>query len=191
MKVEITYPPVSKRRFQQRKLQKILKWPFWLAAYACPIINLCIGGEAWSVLVLAGLYTLWTMAVSPDLVEYNRISQTVKLTVRACIVLGLLDVLLVSGLAYRVIPIVCFGALVMSGVMFFTDMERQKQNMLPLLWLILFTMIGAAVGLSLWHKDVHWALIVMAAVSVALFIICIITLGGELLREIKRRFHTR
>ena len=48
-----------------------------------------------------------------------------------------------------------------------------------------------SVGLSLWHKDVHWALIVMAAVSVALFIIGIITLGGELLREIKRCFHTR
>ncbi len=191
MNIEITYPAISKRQFQQRKLQKALKWPFLLAAYACPIINFCIGGKAWSVLVLAGLYTVWTMVVSPDLVEYNRISQTVKLTVRACIVLGLLDLFLVEGLVLSVLPIVCFGALIVSGVMFFTDLERQKQNMLPLLWLILFTMVGAAVGLSIWHEGAHWALVVMQCVSVALLLVCIITLGGELLRECKRRFHTR
>ena len=59
MKIEITYPSVAKRTLQRRKLLHILRWPIWLIAYTSPILNLMLGGEAWSLIVLIGLYILW------------------------------------------------------------------------------------------------------------------------------------
>lgn len=191
MKVEITYPPVERRRLQRRKLLRILRWPFLFAAYICPLINLLTGGKAWSVIVLMSLYMAWKLVLSTDLVEYNRISQFTKLIVCTCVLLGLIDWLLAPGWAVEVVPIVCFGGLVVAGILFFTDLERQKQNMLPMLVLIVMALFGSVIGLSLWHEESCWALVVMGALALALLVGCAATLGGEFLRELKRRFHMK
>ena len=79
MKVDITYPPVEKRRQRKKKLIRAAGWLMLLAAVICPVVNLAVGGKAWSLIVLMGLYMTWTLVLSPDLVEYNRISQFIKL----------------------------------------------------------------------------------------------------------------
>lgn len=191
MKIELTYPPVSKRGFQRRKLVRIMRWPMLLVAYTCPIVNLCVGGKAWSVIVLTALYALWTLVFSPDLVEYNRISQPIKGIVFACILLTLIDVLLAPGWAMTVVPLVCFAGLMISSILFFTDLERQKQNMLPMLLLAVLSLLAAAVCLSVWRGEGRWALAAMGSFSLALLITCILILGSEFTREIRRRFHTR
>ncbi len=191
LKIEITYPPVSKRGFQRRKLVKTMRWPILLAAYTCPIVNLCVGGKAWSVIVLMALYMLWTLVLSPDLVEYNRISQPIKLIACSCVLLALIDLLLAPGWAMLVVPLVCFAGLLVSAVLFFTDLEKQKQNMLPMLLLAVMALLGAVVGLSVWHGEGRWALAVMGSFSLALLITCILILGADFTREIRRRFHTR
>lgn len=191
MKIKNTYPTAPKHTLQRRKFLKIVRWPCLAAAYACPIVNLIIGGRAWSVIVLMALYMLWTLVLSPDLVEYNRISQVVKVVTYSIILLALIDVCLAPGWALDVIPIVCFGGLILSGVLFFTDLERQKQNMLPMLLLIFLAILGAIIGLSTWHTKMRWAIIVMGALALALLVACIIALGAEFLRELKRRFHTK
>lgn len=191
MKIDITYPQVEKRTLHRRKLLRILRWPIWFVAYTCPIVNLAVGGEAWSVIVLVGLYILWRFILAPDLVEYNRISQTIKLTIAACIVLGLIDVLFSLGWALDVVPIVCFSGLGIAGILFFTDIHKQKQNMLPLLLLILLNMVGAILGLSLWKGVNRWAYTVMGALSAALLFACAVILGNDFLLEFRRRFHVR
>ena len=149
MKINIIYPPVEKRRLQYKKILNIVRWPVIFAAYICPIINILTGGKAWSIIVLMSLYMAWTLVISPDLVEYNRISQTIKLIVCSCILLTLIDVFIKPGWAIEVVPIVCFCGLVVSGILFFTDIERQKQNMLPMLLLIFFSIAGSVIGLCL------------------------------------------
>ncbi len=191
MKLKITYPSVEKRKVQRKKILRILRLPFLAAAVVCPILNLITGGKAWSLVVLMSLYIAWTLLVSPDLVEYNRISQTVKATVNAGILLTLIDVFLASGWAIEVVPIVCFGGLIISGVLFFTNLERQKQNMLPMLLMIFITQLGAAIGLSVYHEQKRWALIVMGLISVVLLFACIIALGGDFIRELKKRVHVK
>lgn len=191
MKVEVIYPPVERRRLQRRRLLRILQWPFLLAAYLCPIINLLTGGKAWSVIVLMSLYMAWKLVLSTDLVEYNRISQFTKLIVCTCVLLSLIDGLLAPGWAVEVVPMVCFGGLVVAGILFFTDLERQKQNMLPMLVLIVMAMIGSVVGVSIWHDQVYWPMVVMGALALALLVGCAATLGGDFLRELKRRLHTK
>lgn len=191
MKVELTYPHIEKRRLTRRAIIDGAKWPFLLAAYVCPIINLWCGGPAWSVIVLFALWVDWTAMFAPTMVEYNRISQPIKLIIDTCILLVLIDVLLSPGWAVKVVPIVCFGGLMLAAVLFFTDINRQKQNMMPLLWLTLLALIGSIVGLILWRQDTGWAMIITCASAFALLIVYISVMGEELLRELKKRFHTK
>ncbi len=191
MNVKITYPAVEKRRLERQKFLSILRWPYLAAAIICPIVNYCVGGKAWSIIVLMGMYMAWKLVLSPDLVEYNRLSQSIKLLLTSCVMLVLIDYFLVPGWAIEVVPIVGFGGLVLAGTLLFSDFERQKQNLLPLLLLIFLAIVGSVVGLSVWYDRGRWAFWVMGAVAILLLISCCISLGGEFLRELKRRFHIK
>lgn len=191
MDIKITYPPVKKKKKALELIQFLLKCLAVLAVVACPIINVCTGGKPWSIVVLMGVYTLWTLVLSPDLVEYNRISQFIKMVLCACLLLGLIDIAFAPGLAAKVMPIVAFGSLVVCAALFFSDLQRQKQNMMPMLTLILLCFMGTATGLSLYHGPGRWAMIVMGAVAFGLLAACIAILGKDFLRELKRRFHTK
>ncbi|MBR3929319.1 MAG: hypothetical protein IKJ65_09985 [Clostridia bacterium] len=191
MKVEITYPPVSKRNFQRRRLLDIIRWPFLLAAYACPIINLAVGGKAWSVIALIGLYMVWRLVFSIDLVEYNRISQFIRLIYFAIFLMGMIDLFLAPGWAIEVLPIVCFCALAVAAVLFFTDFSRQRRNMLPMLGFIAISFVGALTGLAAAGGRGRWAFIVLGSLAAALFVACAIAMGADFMRELKRRFHIR
>lgn len=191
MKHKITYPPITKRKLQRRIFLNIIRWPVLLAVIVCPIVNMATGGKAWSIIVLMSIYMAWKLVISPDLIEYNRISQFIKLITCSCILLTLIDVFLAPGWAIEVVPIVCFTGLAIAGVLFFTDIERQKHNMLPMLLLIFLAIVCAVVGASIWHEETRWAIIVMGALAAFLLIACIITLGSDFLRELKRRFHVK
>lgn len=191
MKINITYPEVSKKNFQRRKFLNIMKWPFLLAAVACPIVNITTGGLAWSIIALMGLYMVWHLVIATDLIEYNRISQFIKATIYSCILMFLIDTFLVSGWAFDVISIVSFGSLIISGLLFYTDFNKQKQNMLPILYLIVIAIIWTVVGLFSALEMQSWPLIVLGSIAVLLLLTIIITLRGDFIREIKCRFHMK
>ena len=192
MKIDITYPPKSARKLGRHHIIRWTKWPFLFAAYICPIINIATGGPAWSVIVVWSLWIVWSFSLSPELVEINRISLFVKLLTNSCILLILIDVLLAPGWAVGVVPIVCFGGLAVAGVLFFTDIDRQKQNMMPMLILIIVSIISSISGLIIWgQEERRWALALMGAFAFALLVAGAAVLGSDFVREIKRRFHTK
>ena len=191
MKVDITYPQQSRRKLQLNQIRGWIKWPFLFAAYICPILNLCTGGKAWSVIVLWSLWIAWSFVFSPDLVEYNRISQIVKLVADASALLIMIDLLLAPGWADEVVPLVCFSGIVVTGALFFTDLDRQKQNMMPMLWMILISIISVIISFSFWTEENGWALALMGAVAAALLLEFYSVLGRDLMREMNKRFHTK
>ncbi len=191
MNIKNTYPTPPKQKIKRNKLIKILRWPMIFAAIACPIINFILGGRWWSVVVLMGMYSLWSLVLSPDLVEYNRLSQFIKSVIYAIILMVLIDYFLAPGWAAEVVPIVGFGSLIVAAILLFTDLEQQKQNLRPLLIFIVICIVGSAVGLSVELKVSLWPLAVLGAVAVAVLIACVIVLRTELIRELKRRFHTK
>lgn len=191
MKIKITYPSVDRSHLKRRRAIRILRWPFLIAAYACPIINIFTGGSAWSIIVLFALFMVWNLSIELDLVEYNRISQFIKTVIYSCVLIFLIDIILAPGWAAEVISIICFSALAVSGILFFTDLQRQKQNMLPMLLLIIGTMIWAVIDLSVSGYDGRWTLIVMGAISIALLMATIIALGMDFLREIIKSIHMK
>lgn len=190
MKIKITYPKVSKSKLERKKLIAITKWPIIIAIVTCPIVNIAVGGKAWSLVVLWSIYMLWTLVISPDLVEYNRISQFVKLITLTSILLTIIDLCLAPGWAIEVVSILNFSALFVVGVLFFTDLERQKQNMMPLLFIIFYSIVTSVVGLSLYHTEDNWALAVMGGVAFLLLVLMMFVLKGTFINEFKKRFHT-
>lgn len=191
MKYKVTYPQVSKREFQRKKLIRIMRWPYLATAYICPIVNLCIGGPAWSIIVLMGLYMSWNLIFSLDLIEYNRMSQFCKIIVYSCIVLALIDILLIPGWAVDVIVIIGFGALIIASVLLFSDYRKQRKNIMPLFTLIIISLIGTILGFVLYKNKITWEFITLGGVAFALLITFIIILGKDFFNEFKKRFHIK
>ena len=192
MKIEITYPPKDAKKIRRHKIIEWAKWPFLFAAYICPIINIVTGGPVWSVIVVWSLWMVWSFSLSPDLVEINRISLFVKFIANSSILLIMIDFFLAPGWAILVVPIVCFGGLAIAGALFFTDIDRQRQNMMPMLVLIFVTLIASISGIIIWtqHNGL-WALVVMGAFALALLVAGVAVLRSGFIRELKRRFHTK
>lgn len=191
MKIKITYPKVSPKIIKHQRLINFMKWPLLIAVVICPIINLITGGKAWSLVVLMSIYMAWNLVISRDLVEYNRISQFVKLITLTSLLLITIDVFLAPGWALEAVPILIFSGLIVTSVLFFTDIERQKQNIFPFLFLILLSIFSSIIGLSFYHEKDSWPLIVMGAVALFLLITLSITLKENIINELKKGFSVK
>lgn len=191
MKIKITYPKVSPKIIKHQRLINFMKWPLLIAVVICPIINLINGGKAWSLVVLMSIYMTWDLVISRDLVEYNRISQFVKFITLTSLLLITIDVFLAPGWALEAVPILIFSGLIVTSVLFFTDIERQKQNIFPFLFLILLSIFSSIVGLSFYHEKDSWPLTVMGAVALFLLITLTITLKENIINELKKGFSVK
>jgi len=189
MKVETIYPPVKKRSRAQAKFRTAVNWSFGVSAFACTLINIFVGGALWSLTVDWALWFVWSAVISPSLVERNRISQTSKVLIDSCVLLVLIDVVFSLGWAGFVVPIVSFASLAAIGTLFLSDLPRQKQNMMPLFWLIIAAFIAMICAFSGWPR-MGWPMIVLGCTALALFIVCIAIMRRGLIREFVKRFHT-
>lgn len=191
MKIKITYPKVSPKIIKHQRLINFMKWPLLIAVVICPIINLITGGKAWSLVVLMSIYMAWDLVISRDLVEYNRISQFVKLITLTSLLLITIDVFLAPGWALEAVPILIFSGLIVTSVLFFSDIEKQKQNIFPFLFLILLSIFSSIIGLSFYHEKDSWPLTVMGAVALFLLITLSITLKENIINELKKGFSVK
>lgn len=191
MKVNNTYPSKKNKKFQRKQFINAIRWPYLVLAIACPIVNICVGGPIWSPIAMMGMYALWHLVIAIDLIEYNRISQVIKGTIYSCIILGMIDALLAPGWAPDVIALVCFGSLIISGVLFFTDYKKQKQNLQPMYYLIVISIVGCVVGLFDVYEAKNWILISLGGVAIGLLVAIIIVLRSDFIKEFKCRFHVK
>ena len=197
MNINITYPELSKKKATRAKLIRILRLPFIISAIACPIVNVAVGGLAWSIIALFGLNIIWNMFVAIDLIEYNRTSQFIKLITYSIIMLILIDVFITPTVTWGsfVIPIVTFSGLVVAAILFFTDFERQRHNLMPLLVIDIICLVAAVImvlvikyqGLDM----VLWPYITMGGVSLAILVSLILSMKGGFFGELKRRLHSK
>ena len=94
-----------------------------------------------------------------------------------------------------VIPIVTFSGLVVAAILFFTDFERQRHNLMPLLLIDIICLVAAVVmvlvikyqGLDM----VLWPYITMGGVSLAILVSLILSMKGGFFGELKRRLHSK
>ncbi len=190
MDIKIVYPGVSRKNRTMPVMKVVTKWTFLVAAYACLISNLYSGGKAWSIVVLWSLWFLWSLLFAPDMVEYNRISQASKVLAYSCILLILINVLLAPGWAAFVVPVICFGGLLVIAALFFTDFEKQRQNMMPMIWLLAGSILMIIISLAGW-PEMSWPMVAMGTTAFGILILCFVVMGRNLLLEFKKRFHTK
>ena len=189
MQINISYPKPQKSKSHRSIIIGIVKSSFLLTAFLCSVINLWSGGKAWSIIVIWSLYMAWTLFVSPDMIEYNRISQFTKVIMQSCILLVLIDIFIVSGWATNVVAIICFGALIAVCLLLYTDFERQRHNLLPMILLSALSLIISAVLMIVSKESVRWYVPVTCALSFAALIVCMKTMSGNFKSELKKMFH--
>ncbi len=190
MEIKIVYPELGKKKLRGTRYLFVCGTAFAAAAVVSVLVNLAVGGKAWSVIVSAALLLIWKLALARDLVEYNRVSQSAKWLIGSCIMLILIELFLAPGWAVFVVPIVFGAGLLVSGTLFISDLRKQKHNMKPLLILIIIAFAGAAAA-RFFMKGLNIPLIVLLALSAALLIALTAILKSFLLRELRCRLHTK
>ena len=188
MKVKIVYPELSKPKRFFYHTRSVVRVVFLLAALTCLFTNWAVKGKPWSIVVVWSLFSIWNLVFSPDTIEFNMISQIVKLLFFSIVLLGLIDICLVQGWALFVIPIVVFSGLLVTSVFFFIDVNAQSQNSMPLVAMAICSLIAYGVCRH-FYPDAGWPMIVMGAVALSLLILCIL-FNKEFVNELKKRFHT-
>ncbi|NLW65429.1 MAG: hypothetical protein GXY26_04280 [Clostridiales bacterium] len=188
MDIEIVYPKPELRTQAREEIKKIMLWCFLTAAYICPIVNICIGGKLWSIVVIWSMWVVWCTLLNPPLVENNLMSRTAHFLLNCAILLVLIDVCLSSGWAGFVVPIVCFALLVVLGILFFIDISQQRQNIMPMLWIIGGSLVALVIAIAGLLK-MNWPTIALGSTAFALLVITIITLRRQFFAELKKRFH--
>ena len=190
MQIKITYPKPQKKKSHRGLVIEIRRNLFLLAAVLCAAINIWAGGKAWSVIVIWALYMAWSLLVHPAMIEYNRISQFTKAIVQSCIMLVLIDVFITSGWAANVVSIICFGSLIAVCLLLYTDFERQRHNLLPIILFSILSLIVTAVLVIISKGKVSWQVLVTFVLSFAVLAVCVKTMGWNIKSELKKMFHT-
>ena len=61
MEIKNVYPPLKRKLNRRRKLRTACGWCFLAAAAACVIVNICVGGKAWSAVALWALWMILSL----------------------------------------------------------------------------------------------------------------------------------
>jgi len=191
MKMLNTYPSAKKQKIQREKINEIVRWPFIIGVFVLPIVNFFTGAPVWSPVAIWSMWIVWSMLFSPQLVEYNRISNVVRLVTNVAILLVLIEFFIAPGWAVEVVSIVGFSGLIVLSILFFSNLHKQRQNLFPMLLFIIVTIVLAVTGIIIWREQSHWAIITLGTTGVAFLVTTAIVLRKDLLNEFAKRFHTR
>ena len=185
----ITYAPKRRSSRFMYRLRQITRWLMLLGFIACPAINYLTGGPAWSIIVMVSIAFARTY-VSPDVIEFSTIGQSMHIGAFAIVLTTLIGVLLSPGWLGFVLPIIGFSTLILSGVFFFINVDRHRNNIMPLIWEIIFAIVACMV---VFVRDgrLNWPMITMGSLALVMAISGIITLHRDILRELRKRLHTR
>ena len=188
MQISNSYPTLNKQTRLFLKIRSVCRYIFLAAALACAIVNVATHTKPWSVVVIWSLWSAWNLFLSPDIIEFNLLSQTCKLAYYVTILLILIDICLAPGWALFTVPIVLMSFIVASAVFFFIDVKAQMQNSMPLMWLVSLSLIGS-IAVMVYNHDIQWPVIVLASTAFAMLVVFIF-FHKQVLLELKKRFHT-
>lgn len=188
MQIKLTYPARTEKSKFLERAGTVLEWLSLIACVSCPIVNYFVGGKWWAVIVVWSVYAFWSLILSPDIVERNIISQTVKALLFIAVLLALIDYFLAPGWAHFVIPILGSSGLLFTSAAYMIDFNRQRQNAMPMIWLFLYSLVFSEVSF-LGLIRLSWPVKVLGGLSCALIILGVIAFRADLALELKKRFH--
>lgn len=188
--MNISYSKMKKGNLFMYHLRRILKWIFILGFIVCPIVNYFVGGPAWSVIVMVSIIFLWTTLLSPSVLEITSIGLVFRTGSFAIILTTLIGLLISPGWLGFVLPIIGFGILALSGILFFSNLHKHRNNIMPLIWEILIALVAFLVLFFKFDK-LNWPTITMGSLAAIMAITGLIAFHKEIWRELRKRFHTK
>ncbi|HOM32277.1 MAG: hypothetical protein BWY30_00011 [Tenericutes bacterium ADurb.Bin239] len=189
MNIKVVYPAKNIRRDLRRNAIYWAKFPFLLAAFVCGLVNILVGGPAWSVIAIWSLWMIWSFVFTPTLVEHNRTSIAVKTSIHITILIVIIYLIFPKWPGIEVASLVVVAGLITTATLFFSNIARQKQNFFPLLIFVVISIVFSAVALYLRKgRPLEWAMIVSISVALAIFLSTAIILRINFFREFKKRF---
>lgn len=192
MEIKITYPPKKRAHKFWSVFCFIFDICFLITIITCPIVNILVGGKAWSVVAIFSVYIIWSSFISPSLYELNRTYQSIKLFLNILILLIGIDLLLTDGgWGLTVIPIFAFGGLIVCTALFFSDFNKQKHNALPYVLITILAIAAGLVGILNELVTTKWMFIVLASLGLISFIVSIVFLRKTVFQDLKKQLNTK
>ncbi|MBR2282680.1 MAG: hypothetical protein IJ863_08665 [Spirochaetales bacterium] len=188
--LNIQYPRQRRSSLFLYTLRRILKLVCLMALIACPLVNCITGGQAWSVVAVAGTLFFWRTFLSPDIIEFTSIGQVFRLGSFAIIETTLIGVFLSPGWIGFVLPIIAFGTILASAFIFVLNINKRKNNIMPLIWEIILA-LAAFLAMYIRMPKLNWPTITMGSVAGAFAVLGVAVFHSAIRQELRKRFHTK
>ena len=186
----ISYSKIRKGNLFMYHLRQILRWLFILGIIVCPIVNYYTKGPAWSVIVIVSIIFAWKNLLSPNVLEITSIGLVFRCGSFAIILTSLIGLLLSPVWLGFILPILGFSTLALSGILFFSKLEKHRNNIMPLIWEIIIALFAFLV-LFLITDKLNWPTITMGSLAFIMAITGLIGFHKDIWRELKKRLHTK
>ncbi len=186
MEAKIIYPIPKDQNSFHRYMRSIARIVFPVAAVVCLIVNLCVKGKPWSIIVIWSLYTAWKLFFSVKAVEFSLFSHFARVFIYVLVLLWLIDHFLSTGWSKTVLPIVLFGMILTLFTVFFITYDRKEKHLMSLLILGVIAIVSAPYFISFPVRN--WIAFGFSAASIVLFIVLLIVSRKQVVYELKTRF---
>ena len=186
MEPKIIYPIPRDQNSFHRHSRAVARILFPLAALVCLIVNLCVRGKPWSIIVIWSLFIAWKLFFSVKAVEFSLFSHFARVCVYVLVLLWLIDHFLASGWAKTVLPIVLFGMILILFTIFFITYDRKEKHLMSLLILGVIAIASAPYFISFPVKN--WIAFSFSLASIVLFLVLLIISRKQVAYELKTRF---
>ena len=169
---------------------KVLKMLTFMGIIICPVVNYYTGGKAWSVIADVSMIFFWMEFLAPDILENNAIRQVFRVGTFAIVINTLIGLLLSPGWLGFVLPIIGFSTLIISVILFLSNLERHRNCIMPLLLETLMALAGFFVANAV-EETLNWPIITLGALSFTIAILGLIVFHNDIWTELKKRLHIK
>jgi len=169
---------------------KVLKMLTFMGIIICPVVNYYTGGKAWSVIADVSMIFFWMEFLAPDILENNAMRQVFRVGTFAIVINTLIGLLLSPGWLGFVLPIIGFSTLIISVILFLSNLERHRNCIMPLLLETLMALAGFFVATAV-EETLNWPIITLGALSFAIAILGLIVFHNDIWTELKKRLHIK
>jgi hypothetical protein len=169
---------------------KVLKMLTFMGIIICPVVNYYTGGKAWSVIADVSMIFFWMEFLAPDILENNAMRQVFRVGTFAIVINTLIGLLLSPGWLGFVLPIIGFSTLIISVILFLSNLERHRNCIMPLLLETLMALAGFFVANAV-EETLNWPIITLGALSFTIAILGLIVFHNDIWTELKKRLHIK
>ena len=188
--IRLEYSDKKKSSLFMFWFKRLLKWIMALGIVTCPIVNHLTGGPLWSVVADVAMVFFWIEVLSPDVLENNMLRQVFKLGSFAIIETTLIGIFLSPGWLGFVLPIIGFGILLISVLLFVINLDKHRNCIMPLILETLIALVAFIVMVNI-TEQLNWPMITLGAVSSFVAFTGLVIFHKDIWVELRKRLHIK